>query len=99
MSLLTVALAAVLAAEGTATPPHLVMILQDDLGWYDTAIHNPANLDVTGNITALAQAGVVLSCHYVRAPPCPTPPSLASSPILVSPSHARCTMRCNVDRC
>jgi hypothetical protein len=83
--LLKVALAAVLAAEGTATPPHLVMILQDDLGWYDTAIHNPANLDVTGNITALAQAGVVLSCHYVRRlprSPRPTPPSLASSPIL-----------------
>ena len=38
-----------------AGKPHVLMILQDDLGHDDVSFHgNTVNLDVTGNITALA---------------------------------------------
>ena len=37
-----------------------------DLGFYDSGIHNPAKAKWTGNITALAREGVVLSNHYTH---------------------------------
>lgn len=49
----------------SATPPHLIMILQDDLGWSDVGFHNPDAKNVSGNITALANDGIVLTRHYV----------------------------------
>ena len=41
------------------------MILQDDLGHFDTGFHNPDRLDVSSNVTALAKDGIVLTHHYV----------------------------------
>ena len=46
-------------------PPHLLAILQDDLGWYDIGWNNPATLNVSGNLTSLARQGVILDNHYV----------------------------------
>jgi arylsulfatase A-like enzyme len=41
------------------------MILQDDLGHFDTGFNNPGRLDVSTNVTALAKDGIVLHHHYV----------------------------------
>ena len=47
-------------------PPHLIMILQDDLGFYDVAFNgNARNADVTANVSRLAREGIVLDAHYV----------------------------------
>ena len=49
----------------SAPKPHLISILQDDLGWYDSGVHNPAAVAWSGNITNLAhEEGVILSYHY-----------------------------------
>ena len=46
--------------------PHLISILQDDLGWYDSGINNPAAAAWSPNITSLAKQGVVLDYHYTH---------------------------------
>lgn len=47
--------------------PMYVDIVQDDLGHDDVAFYgNTVNLDVTGNITAAANEGVILERHYVH---------------------------------
>jgi len=47
--------------------PHVFIFLQDDLGHDDVAFYgNNVNLDVTGNITAAANEGVILDRHYVH---------------------------------
>uniref|UniRef100_A0A7S4SNS5 Sulfatase N-terminal domain-containing protein n=1 Tax=Alexandrium monilatum TaxID=311494 RepID=A0A7S4SNS5_9DINO len=56
-----------LGVHGQAPKPHLIFILQDDLGRFDTAIYgNKAAEAATHNITSLAREGVVLSNHYVH---------------------------------
>ena len=47
--------------------PHLVFILQDDLGHFDVAFSgNKAAALITANITKLASEGVILNNHYVH---------------------------------
>lgn len=51
---------------GTSTPParpHIVFILADDLGFYDTSIYNPVS--PTPTLRKLAGEGIVLERHYV----------------------------------
>ena len=55
-----------LAVPSAGAKPHIISVLQDDLGWYDTGIHNPAAAAFTKNITALAQQGIILTNHYVH---------------------------------
>ena len=43
-----------------APRPHIISIFQDDLGYYDSGIHNPAAAAWTQNITDLAKEGIVL---------------------------------------
>ena len=43
--------------------PHLLALLADDLGYYDTAIHNAAS--PTPQLAALANGGLLLDRHYV----------------------------------
>eukprot|EP01079_Euglenida_sp_SAG-EU17-18_P012162 gene12162-2218_t len=43
--------------------PHFITVLVDDLGWDDTAIHNP-NITFTPNLGTLASQGVVLTRHH-----------------------------------
>jgi len=65
---LAAALAALIATSvATASPPpHLVFMLQDDLGYNDMAFNQneprnpPRNADVTANVTALAREGIIL---------------------------------------
>eukprot|EP01062_Namystynia_karyoxenos_P043778 TRINITY_DN3205_c0_g1_i1.p1 TRINITY_DN3205_c0_g1~~TRINITY_DN3205_c0_g1_i1.p1 ORF type:complete len:545 (+),score=180.56 TRINITY_DN3205_c0_g1_i1:90-1637(+) len=56
-------LAAAAAAAAGAPRPHIVMILADDLGWYDTALHNPKS--PTPRLKELAAEGMLLDRHYV----------------------------------
>ena len=59
-------LASTALAVTNGTKPHLIMVLQDDLGYYDTGIYNSENLDVTSNITSMAKdEGILLKQHYV----------------------------------
>ena len=56
---------ALLFTTATATmPPHIISILQDDLGFFDSGVHNPISEQWTQNITSLAKQGVVLNYHY-----------------------------------
>ena len=53
-----------------ATPkPHIISILQDDLGYYDTGIHSESAAKFTQNITALAREGIILTNHYTVCEP------------------------------
>lgn len=51
------------AANGNTPPPNIVTILADDLGWFDTQIHNPDS--PTSAIGGLVKDGLVLDRHYV----------------------------------
>jgi arylsulfatase A-like enzyme len=46
-----------------ATPPHIITVLADDLGWFDTQVHNPAS--PTPAIGSLSRQGIVLERAYV----------------------------------
>ncbi len=52
-----------------APKPHILFILQDDMGWWNAAIHNNEDqlvADSTAHLTSLAREGVVLTNHYVH---------------------------------
>ncbi|XP_046566685.1 arylsulfatase B-like [Haliotis rubra] len=48
----------------TCSPPHVVFIVADDLGWNDVGWHNPDM--ITPNLDRLAKAGVILNSSYVQ---------------------------------
>ena len=52
----------------------LPLLAQDDLGYDDTGIHNPAAAAWTKNITALAKEGIVLTNHCAPPSDPPTAP-------------------------
>ena len=47
-------------------PPNLIMVLMDDLGWYDVPFNNPNLTTIDSNITALRASGLQLNRHYVH---------------------------------
>ena len=50
-----------------ATKPHILFVLQDDMGWNDVGFNNAAMKPVTSNLTALARgAGIRLTNHLVH---------------------------------
>ena len=51
-------------------PPHILLMLADDLGWYDVGYHNPKIQ--TPNIDKLAKEGVTLDQYYVQQVCTPT---------------------------
>ena len=52
------------ARAAAAARPHIISILQDDLGFYDSGIHNPGAAAWSQNISSLASDGIVLNYHY-----------------------------------
>ena len=70
---------AVAAVHGAAAAPqpHIMTVLMDDVGWYDTQINNPDS-DATPHIGELADAGIRLSRHYAFMVCSPTRRSILS---------------------
>eukprot|EP00039_Didymoeca_costata_P013891 m.217870 g.217870 ORF g.217870 m.217870 type:complete len:625 (-) comp15892_c1_seq26:1294-3168(-) len=65
-----------------APRPNIVMVVADDLGWYDTEIYNPNS--PTPRLKALADSGMRLDRHYVFRYCSPTRRSFMSGRI---PNH------------
>lgn len=65
-------LLAVLAQGARSAPapkPHIIFMLADDLGWYDTSVtgdQSPESKLATANLSALADVGMKLARHYVH---------------------------------
>ena len=54
-------------ALAAAKQPHIIAILQDDLGWYDVAFNgNEDAQTASGNITDLAKSGIAFDAHYTH---------------------------------
>ena len=76
--LLLVAVAGAFTHVAAAAPkPHIMTVLMDDVGWYDTQINNP-NSDATPHIGELADAGIRLGRHYAFTVCSPTRRSILS---------------------
>mmetsp|Transcript_72805 Transcript_72805/g.129034 ORF Transcript_72805/g.129034 Transcript_72805/m.129034 type:complete len:617 (-) Transcript_72805:66-1916(-) len=62
------------AQKAGAPKPHIIFMLADDLGWYDTAIPGYGDLwtgsehekQATYNLTQLAKDGMILNYHYTH---------------------------------
>lgn len=64
---------------GAGSLPHIVFVLQDDLGFYDVAFNGNTNAtDVSFNISTLASEGIVLKRHYTHWHCSPTRRSFVS---------------------
>ena len=59
-------LASTTLASSAKPLPHLISILQDDLGYYDSGVHSEKASLFTHNISALAKEGIVLTNHYTH---------------------------------
>lgn len=53
------------------SPPHILLVVVDDLGWSDIGYNNITNIR-TPNIDQLATEGVILNNYYVQAVCTPT---------------------------
>ena len=60
------------------TQPHILFVLQDDLGNDDIGFHNPTVKSITQNITRLANEGIELTQHLVHFHCSPTRRSFLS---------------------
>ncbi|KAL3843147.1 hypothetical protein ACJMK2_021099 [Sinanodonta woodiana] len=74
MILPTLLVTFVLLSLSSARPPHIVLIVADDLGWNDVGWHNPQIY--TPNLDKMAQNGVILNSSYVQPICTPTRNSL-----------------------
>lgn len=62
LTLLTILVVCLIVFIGSTKPPHIVLILADDLGWGDVGWHN-SDLK-TPHLTKLAKQGVILNQFY-----------------------------------
>lgn len=68
-----------------ATPPNVVIILADDLGWSDTSIHGTTTFYQTPHVERLARRGMTFTRAYAASPLC----SPTRSALLTGLSPAR----------
>ena len=73
---LLVVLVAISETHGN-TPPNIVLLVVDDLGWSDVGFHNISKIQ-TPNIDKLAYDGVILQNYYVQPICTPTRSALMS---------------------
>ncbi len=73
------------ASAATPTPPNVVFILADDLGWADTSLYGHTKFHRTPNLDRLAQRGLTFTRAYSASPLC----SPTRSAILTGLSPAR----------
>ena len=67
LALRLVLVATVLTYCRSANPPHIVMIVADDLGWGELGYANDSkSVMKTPNIDKLAHEGVILNNYYVQ---------------------------------
>lgn len=55
--------------KASATPPNIILLMADDLGWGDTGYNSHPALQ-TPNLDSMAAEGVVLTRFYAAAPVC-----------------------------
>ena len=65
------------AAAAAATPPHIVFILSDDLGWNDVSFHGSEQIG-TPNIDAIATEGTPLYNYHIQPVCSPTRSTILS---------------------
>ena len=78
---LALATLAILTISTASQPqkPHVLLIVADDLGFYDTSIHNKGKGPKTPNLDKLSTSGVLLDNYYVQYLCSPTRGALLSS--------------------
>jgi len=69
-------LSSAIPSKNESNRPNIIVIMADDLGWWDTSIYNP--LSPTPNIANLSRNGLLLEHHYVFRYCSPTRRSLFS---------------------
>ena len=52
------------ALLAVSTPPHIIMMLGDEVGYNNVGWHS--NITISPNLKALAAAGITLERHYVQ---------------------------------
>lgn len=77
MFMILVIIIDIIAKSLCDTPPHIIFILVDDLGWSDVGYQN-ISLISTPNIDRLASEGVILDNYYVQPLCTPTRSALLS---------------------
>ncbi len=90
-TLLAASVAAMTTAWSADNPPHIIVMLADDLGWQDVSYHG-GNI-ATPNIDRLAQRGVQLDQFYVQSVCTPTRGALMTGRYPI-----RLGLQCNVVR-
>jgi arylsulfatase B/arylsulfatase I/J len=75
--MLTLAILIAVLSSCHCTPPHVLLVVVDDLGWSDVGFHNVTTIE-TPNIDKLAYEGVILENYYVQPICSPTRRALMS---------------------